>query len=187
MEKVCKALYILLLLCSTRYVAAQSIRPFVFNATGGVYDDVNSYFRYEWSIGELTLIDIFAKPDSLVVVTQGLLQPCTDIITRSFFSTLFAPGEFRLFPNPTRGKFELDFFVRENGKMELTLTDNFGKILETRHYDYNGCCRIEYFDLTRYPAGTYFVIANLSPDRTRPGDGATIIRHSGIRVVRIND
>lgn len=186
MNKIYKAWCVLLLVCTTCQATAQSVRPFVFNATGGAYNDPASYYRFDWSIGELTLIDAFAPPDSVILLTQGFLQPCTDIVGKSFLSSIFAPGEYRLFPNPTAGKFELDFFVRETGRMELQLTDGNGKVLERRDYAYDGCCRIEYFDLAKYPAGTYYVIAHLMPDRKRR-DNAGVSRHSGFRVVKIDN
>lgn len=188
MEKVYKVLCLLLLVCTVRHASAQSAAPFVFNVAGGSYDDASSYYRFEWSIGELTLIDMFAPLDSSLLVTQGVLQPCTDKIGLSYLSTLFAPGEFRLFPNPTAGKFELDFFVRETGTMELQLTDSYGKILERKKYEYSGCCGIEYFDLTRYPAGIYYVIAHLTPDPLRNrSDGHKEVRHSAFRVIKIKN
>ena len=52
--------------------------PAILNAAGGTYDNASSYYRYEWSFGELLLIQAFAPADSSVLVTQGVLQPCTD-------------------------------------------------------------------------------------------------------------
>ena len=54
--------------------------PAVLNSAGGTYDNALSYYRYEWSFGELVLVQAFAPPDSSVLVTQGVLQPCTDKI-----------------------------------------------------------------------------------------------------------
>ena len=188
MEKLYKVLSLLLLVCTVRHATAQSAAPFVFNASGGSYNDASSYYRFEWSIGELTLINMFAPPDSMLLVTQGVLQPCTEKIGLSYLSTLLGDGEFRLFPNPTAGKFEVDFFVRETGIMELQLTDGFGKVLERRKFEYPGCCRIEYFDLSRYPAGVYYVITHLTPNPSRTrSDGEKIIRHSGLRVIKIKN
>src|SRR6476660_8697863 len=86
--------------------------PAIFNSAGGSYDNPSSYYRYEWSFGELLLIQAFAPPDSSILVTQGVLQPCTDQIGYSPFTLLFEDGDYKLFPNPTSGKFEIDFFIR---------------------------------------------------------------------------
>lgn len=159
--------------------------PAVMNSAGGTYDNSLSYYRYEWSFGEMVLIQAFAPPDSSVLVTQGVLQPCTDKIGLSAYSLLFEAGDYKLFPNPTSGKFELNFFVTTPGQMSLQLINSIGQILESRSYHYDGCCRIELFDLTGRPSGVYFVVADLRPDTPR-ADGLVVVRHSGLKVVKID-
>jgi hypothetical protein len=158
--------------------------PAVLNVAGGSYDNPSSYYRYEWSFGELLLVQAFAPADSSVVVTQGVLQPCTDKIGNSPFTVLFDAGDYRLFPNPTTGKFEVDFFVRTPGRMSLQLINDIGQTLMTTSYHYDGCCRIDLFDISKYPNGMYFVVADLKPDIIRPGD-REVIRHSGLKVIKI--
>ena len=162
--------------------------PAILNAAGGSYDDPTLYNRYyEWSFGELLLIQAFAPPDSSVLVTHGVLQPCTDQIGYSAYTTIFDNGDYKLFPNPTNdGKFEVDFFVRTPGRMTLQLVNSMGQIMSTKSYHYDGCCRIEMFDISRHPDGLYFVVADLRPDTPRPGDGLTVIRHSGLKVVKMS-
>ena len=161
--------------------------PAVLNAAGGTYDNPASYNRYEWSFGELLLIQAFAPPDSSILVTQGVLQPCTDVITGSTMTVLFEDGDYRLFPNQTSGKFEVDIFVRTPGMMSLQLVNSLGQVLWTKSYHYDGCCRIEFFDISRYPNGVYYVVADLKPDTNRAGDNLTVIRHSGLKVVKLNE
>jgi hypothetical protein len=161
--------------------------PAILNASGGTYDNPSSYYRYEWSFGEMLLIQAFAPLDSSVLVTQGVLQPCTDIIGYSAFTLLFAEGDYKLFPNPTSGKFEVDFFVRTPGQMSLQLINSVGSILWSKSYHYDGCCRVELFDISKYPNGIYFVVADLKPDINRPGDNLQVIRHSGLKVIKLNE
>lgn len=158
--------------------------PAVLNAAGGTYDNPSSYYRYEWSFGELVLIQAFAPPDSSILVTQGVLQPCTDK-GPSPFIVYFEPEEYKIFPNPTEGKFELDFFVRLSGQMHLQLINTIGQTIMTRSYHYDGCCRIELFDIRHLPNGIYFIVADFVPDQRRGGDNLEVIRHSGLRVVKI--
>ena len=160
--------------------------PAVINSAGGSYDNALSYYRYEWSFGELILVQSFASADSSVVVTQGVLQPCTDIVSNAPHTLLFSDGDYRLFPNPTAGQFEIDFFVKATGRMNLQLIDASGRVLERRDYHYDGCCHIELFDLTRYPNGVYYVVADLKPDNNRPGDNIQISRHSGLKIIKLN-
>lgn len=159
--------------------------PAVFNTAGGTYDNASSYYRYEWSFGEMVLIQAFAPPDSSVLVTQGVLQPCTDKLGYSAFTLLFDEGDYKLFPNPTSGKFEVDFFVHTPGQMSLQLINSMGQILSKRSYHYDGCCRVEMFDISKYPDGIYYVVADLKPDINRPGDNLEVIRHSGLKVVKL--
>ncbi|HJW31471.1 MAG TPA: hypothetical protein VJ508_19715 [Saprospiraceae bacterium] len=161
--------------------------PAIFNTAGGSYDNPSSYYRYEWSFGELLLIQSFAPPDSSILVTQGVLQPCTDKLGSSPFTLLFDDGDYKLFPNPTSGKFEVDFFVRTPGLMSLQLINSIGQILSKKSYHYDGCCRIELFDISYLPDGMYFVVADLKPDINRPGDNLEVIRHSGLKVVKLNE
>ena len=159
--------------------------PAILNSAGGSYDNALSYYRYEWSFGELLLIQAFAPPDSSILVTQGVLQPCTDKIGLSPFTVFFESGDYKLFPNPTAGPFEVDFFVTTPGQMRLQLINNLGQILWKKSFHYDGCCRIELFDLTNYPAGVYYVVADLKPDARRI-DGLEVIRHSGLKVVKLD-
>ena len=161
--------------------------PAILNAAGGTYDNASSYYRYEWSFGELLLIQAFAPADSSVLVTQGVLQPCTDTLGYSAYTVLFDEGNYKLFPNPTSGKFEVDFFVRTPGLMSLQLVNSMGQILMSKSYHYDGCCRIELFDISRYPNGVYYVVADLKPDTNRPGDNLEVIRHSGLKVIKLNE
>lgn len=159
--------------------------PAILNTAGGTYDNALSYHRYEWSFGEMVLIQAFAPPDSSVLVTQGVLQPCTDRIGVSPYTVFFEAGDYKLFPNPTSGKFEVNFFVHTPGQMSLQLINSIGQILERRSFRYDGCCRIELFDLTGRPAGVYFVVADLKPETPR-ADGLEVIRHSGLKVVKLD-
>jgi hypothetical protein len=159
--------------------------PAVLNVAGGSYDNPSSYYRYEWSFGELMLVQAFAPSDSSVLVTQGVLQPCTDKLGYSPFTLLFDDGDYKLYPNPTPGVFWLDFFVRTPGTMSLQLINDIGQIISTKTYHYNGCCRTEMFDISYLPNGIYFVVADLKPDVIRPND-REVIRHSGLKVLKLN-
>src|SRR5215207_7295036 len=90
--------------------------PAILNSAGGTYDNALSYHRYEWSFGELLLIQAFAPADSSILVTQGVLQPCTDKLGLSPFTVYFEAGDYQLFPNPTPGPFEIDFFITTPGQ-----------------------------------------------------------------------
>lgn len=162
--------------------------PAILNSSGGHdYDKPLKPQMYEWSFGELLLIQAFAPPDSSVLVTQGVLQPCTDKLGFSAFTLIFDDGDYKLYPNPTSGPFTVDFFVRTPGLMSLQLINSVGQVLSKRSYHYDGCCRTELFDISRYPDGIYFVVADLKPDINRPGDELLVRRHSGLKVIKLSD
>ena len=164
----------------------QRFTPTVFNAGGGSYNDPYSYVRYfEWSIGELSLINTEASSDGSVTVYQGVLQPCTEKPGNSPVSKDFDAGDYKLFPDPTTGKFEIDFFVRDNGTLDLELTDVLGQTLERRSIRYYGCCLIEHYDISNLPAGVYFVVATLRPDPVNTINKSVEVRRSGLKVVKV--
>jgi Secretion system C-terminal sorting domain len=165
---------------------AQSTTPTVTNAGGGSYNDPGSYVRYfEWSIGELTLIHTAATADSAVVVYQGVLQPCTDKPGFTAIAGDFLPGDFRIMPNPNTGKFEINFFIRESGQMDLELVDMLGRVYQRRSFRYYGCCRIEHFDISNLPAGMYMISATLTPDPFDNPNMRQTKRHSGLKVIKV--
>ncbi|MBI5856121.1 MAG: T9SS type A sorting domain-containing protein [Sphingobacteriales bacterium] len=163
----------------------QSVIPATANAGGGFYDNPASYVRYfEWSIGELTLINTVATADSSIVVYQGVLQPCTDKPGNSPLLADFQSDDFKLFPNPTLGRFEINFFVRETGILDLELTNAMGQPLQRRSFYYNGCCRIEHYDISQLPSGVYFIVATLRPENVSTINVGIVVRRSGLRVVK---
>lgn len=166
---------------------SQSVVPSITNAGGGSYTDQYSYLRYfDWSIGELTLIDTKASADSSIVVYQGVLQPGTEIPGNSPLTANFDNGDFKLFPNPTVGQFEINFFVRANGTMHLELTNAFGQTMERRSFRYYGSGHIEHYDITHLPSGVYFIVATLVPDPVNSSfSSQVVLKHSGLRVVKV--
>lgn len=166
---------------------SQSVTPSITNAGGGSYSDPYSYLRYfDWSIGEMTLINTETSQDGSVTVYQGVLQPCTEKPGNSPLTANFDKDDFKLFPNPTSGQFQINFFVRANGTLHLDLTDVMGKTIEQRSFRYYGCCRIEHYDISHMPSGVYFIVATLVPDPLTSIDAAPqILKHSGLRVVKL--
>lgn len=165
-------------------VSAQSTTPFVFNISGGSYNEPSSYYRFEWSVGELAMINTMNTADSSCRVLHGVLQPGSE---RPLFpqTLVFESGNYSVFPNPTRGPFELNFFVTYPGKMELQLSDATGRVLQTRSFPYDGVRRIQMFDLSRYPNGMYFLSATLTPLSGRQLDNMVQIKRGTLKVVKI--
>jgi hypothetical protein len=163
---------------------SQSITPFVLNASGGTYDNPASYTRFEWNFGELLLTDTYTSAAGNLILTQGLLQPCTDQVNGEPEILLFGVSEYKIFPNVTTGPFELDFFLTLPGHMELQLTDAMGKILNTRSYEYHCCDRIERYDISYLPNGVYFINARYTPEHGNIDEAFRVRRESTFKVVK---
>jgi Secretion system C-terminal sorting domain len=165
---------------------AQSVEPATFNITGGYTKPGptpgTGYYQLEWSIGEATMIETFTTPN--FTLTQGILQPCTDKVTKDPLTLLFQKGEYVLFPNPTKGLFELDLLLNVKGQVKMQLVDAIGRIIETRDFHYDGCGKIERFDISRLPDGIYTLHTTLRGDEKR-GDGIFVTRNSGFRIAKL--
>lgn len=179
-------LVIFTLLISPSIIHAQQISPFAINIAGGSWNSPASYQRYfDWSAGELTLIHSTAAADSSVVVYQGLLQPGTEKPGFTLFNTDFTSEEVKIFPNPTVGRFEINFFLNERGIIDLELTDITGRLLERRSRPYGGCCRIEQYDISHLPQGIYLIVVTLRPDPGSQYNTRMEPRRSGLRIVKM--
>jgi hypothetical protein len=77
-------------------------------------------------------------------------------------------------------------FMNAQGQMNLQLVDGTGRLTEQRSYRYDGCRRIELFDLSSKANGLYYVIAELTPGQRR-SDNLEVIRRNGLKVVKISN
>jgi hypothetical protein len=139
------------------YLRSQTITPSVQNVTGGSAKD--GYYRFDWSVGELCVIESYFKP--ALFVTNGFLQPHTERVNNP--SNALTSGDIFMFPNPAYENTEIDILVPQRGRVYLYLTDAQGRLVHTRHFDHNGIPRIEKLSLQPFPAGTYFLKVVLNP------------------------
>ncbi len=159
MRKQFTALILCLVVLHLQQLHSQSIAPFITNVAGGSYDNTTSYSRFEWNFGELTLTDTYTNAAANTILTQGLLQPCTDKIPGEYKVFYFTENEWKIFPNVTQGPFELDFFLSAPAVMQLQLTNALGQVINTRKFDYHCCSRIERYDISNLANGVYFINA----------------------------
>jgi Secretion system C-terminal sorting domain len=179
MRKLYLCLFIGILFTST--AQSQSSTPSIMNVAGG-FSKVG-YLQSEWSIGELCLIDTYTIPGFFF--TQGVLQPCTDFVTKWPLTVRFLLNEYKLFPNPTSGKFEINFFLKIPGRLSLQLVNNLGQIIAAKEFRYEGCGHIERYNISGLPNGIYTLHANLVPDEIR-SDGIISTRNSSFQIIKTN-
>ena len=162
-------LVLLLFLCPY-FSPAQNVTPCIVNVTGG--SAINGYYRFDWSVGEMCLVDSYNKPG--LILENGLLHAGTERDIPATGINFFATGDIMIFPNPVYTITEVNFNVPQPGHVNIRLMDIMGKLIETRQFDYNGAGKIEKIDLQRYPAGTYMLHVLLTPtDQSMPARKGT--------------
>jgi hypothetical protein len=131
---------------------AQSIGPATLNAAGN--SAVVAGNMYEWSVGEMTLVNTAAG--SNVVVTQGLLQPVEDqglsIKNRDWFKQ-----HFRLYPNPASQVINLGSTLQQGGKLTLRVTDIVGREMQRKEYELPAGSFETAVDITSLLNGNYLL------------------------------
>ncbi|MFT3934183.1 MAG: T9SS type A sorting domain-containing protein [Chitinophagaceae bacterium] len=142
---------------SLTYCNAQSITPSVINVTGS--SAVSGYYRFDWSVGELCLIDTYTKPT--LSVLNGLLFTGTEHAGNKNNANTFATDEVFIFPNPVADKTELNLMVQQAGTVIMMIMDAQGKLISTKQFDYNGVGQSEKVNLTFLPAGNYYLYLQL--------------------------
>jgi hypothetical protein len=147
-----------LILLNLTSATAQSITPAVINVTGNSY--TKGYYSFDWSVGEMALVETAKATDGRIIVTNGILQPGLNLVN---LGLNFTPDEVKIFPNPTYGKIEINFSTLQQGSLLINLYDANGRLVISKRTISYGMGNIEYFDLSRFASGTYFLKIDLDP------------------------
>ena len=140
-----------------------SISPTVINIAGGTYNNPASYFRADWSVGELSLVHTATSNTVAYVITNGFLQPYENNFDVNS-NLQFGPEEIRVFPNPANSYVEIDFRTKQKGKMQFRLYDQVGQLLYKQEFLSYGLDRIEKINMDRFAQGAYLLHIELVPD-----------------------
>jgi hypothetical protein len=159
MIKQFTCLVVLLLLFFIGASAQATVTPQTVNVSGGYNDDPTSYYRYEWSIGESTVIQTYTSPT--LIVTAGVLQPGTATPGLINNSTQWGTEEIKVFPNPVITELEVDILSKQVGKVNMMLYDALGRLLGTKQFDYNGVGQIVKWSFGSYSVGHYILKVTL--------------------------
>lgn len=104
---------------------AASAQPAMYtstiNAAGG-YGNISGN-NYEWSVGEMTLVNTASA--SNIIVTQGVLQPAQG--TGDVSSTKLITDNVHVYPVPATGTVTVQYNFPASGKLYYELTDITGK------------------------------------------------------------
>jgi hypothetical protein len=152
------ALFGLLVLQSS--AKSQLVSSSVTNSAGSSYSQ--GAYSFDWSVGELAIVETMKAESSLLVLTNGFLQPN---LPANAPVQSFSDAELKISPNPTYARMDLKFATIHRGLFTISLYDTRGKLLYTGKKFCNGVPDIERIDLSSFAAGTYVVRVHLDPEK----------------------
>lgn len=139
---------------------AQTVQPQVINTAGGTFNDANSYFRVDWSVGELALVNQMQPTPTSLIITNGFLQPFVNEFDVNS-NAAFGAEEIRVFPNPASVYFEINFKTKQKGVVRYLLYNSMGQRLYDKSFFSYGLDRIEKVPTNHLASGTYMLYIEL--------------------------
>lgn len=155
---------------------AQSIYPSTINITGQYGNQGN--YQFEFSFGESA--SIVTQTSSTLVVTSGVLQSFTSFASAYNAFPSFLPAEIKIYPNPFRDILEINFLQTNSGKLKVEIFDVQGKKMKELLFFHFGIGRIERWDLSKFPQGSYIVAIH-----QLDGTGNIVIKKGLFKVLKI--
>ena len=137
----------------------QSINTSIINTTGGTAK--NGYYQFEWSVGELAIVDEMQSAGKLIV-TNGFLQPYLVNPGSNDPNYFFSVDEIKIFPNPASRYVEINFFTKQKGHVTLDLFDAIGQKLLSHEIICYGVDLIHRIPVTNLKSGSYILNINLN-------------------------
>ena len=160
-------------------VSAQGGTEGVINSSGGSHEADNT--TYEWSVGEISLVNTSQSNDGKLTLTQGFLQPMYGIPSRSRKPVAYFENEVRILPNPATEKLVVHYKIPETGKLKMTLYNETGKLVFRKTIENSGQDSFETIYVSNLPNGTY--ILNI---RITPTDDKQSPRSNSFKIVKIS-
>lgn len=151
-------LHILFLLVISIGANAQRLSPTIINAAGGSAT-VNG-ITYEYSFGEMTMINTFSTPK--LIVTQGVLQSKTDTVAIGIHESESSAPVIAVFPNPTGQYISFESDYKTAGKLDYALVDAAGKLILNKRLIISAGKTKETIDVSNLPNGMYFLKITVS-------------------------
>ena len=140
---------------------SQSITPAVTNVSGG--SSQQGYYQFEWSVGEMSLINEMSSARDLLV-TNGFLQPY--ILTPWTYNpnNQFGIDEIKVFPNPASSYVEIDFFTKQQGQLKISFYDALGRKVYSTESRIYGVDLIKNIPVKHLASGSYVLQIELNAD-----------------------
>jgi hypothetical protein len=156
---------------------AQSISSSVINACGGTS---NSSYQFEWSIGEMSLVNQMESGD-LLIVSNGFLQPYILFPVTFFVREQFAVEEIKILPNPASSFVEINFFTKQRGRVTFDFYDLLGRRVYAEQTTCNGVDLIHRIPLRNLPGGAYVLRITLDADL------GYLSKHGSYKILKIEN
>lgn len=147
-----KSKHLLWLSMAALGATAQNISPSVLNSTGGS-NSIGSNV-YEWSFGEMTLVDTYTSPN--LILTQGILQndPAGAAGLISSVSSLL---DLSVYPNPSQDFIYIKSSTKDESTLSYVLTDASGKKIQGKEGCISKLNNEQTVSLQDLPSGVYFL------------------------------
>jgi len=141
---------------------SQSITPSIINVAGG--SSQKGYYQFEWSVGEMSLVNEMESRPNMLAVTNGLLQPYILNPGTNNTNNRFGADEIRIFPNPASSYVEINFFNRQQGRLKISFYNGVGqKVYLTELHTY-GVDLIHKIPVKYLAGGIYLLYIELDAD-----------------------
>lgn len=130
---------------------AQVTHSATINAAGGSAQLSGN--TYEWSIGEMTLVNTAATAN--LVVTQGLLQPVLN--TTNIKQPELTVDQLKVYPNPTKDIVFIKPNLKPNTSLTILVYDISGRAFLRSELVLKEGTEVQIIDLGTYAAGNYLL------------------------------
>jgi hypothetical protein len=134
----------------------QKNSPAIINAVGG--QSVVNNNTYEWSIGELVLVNTFSS--STLVVTQGVLQPFQK--DNNVDPANYLASNLKLYPVPTDATLYLQPNFSAGSKLNYVVQDITGKQLMKQEVQLASGIERQTINMSAFASATYIVTVQLT-------------------------
>jgi hypothetical protein len=141
---------------------SQRITPSVINASGGVSQQ--GYYQFEWSVGEMSLVNQMESRPGMYVVTSGFLQPYILHTGVDYSNNQFKADELKVFPSAASSFVEIDLFTKLRGQLKISFYNAIGQKVYSTELQYFGVDLIQRIPVNSLAQGTYLLHVELEAD-----------------------
>jgi type IX secretion system substrate protein len=141
---------------------SQRITPSVINVSGGASQQGN--YQFEWSVGEMSLVNQMESRPNLFVLTNGFLQPYTIHEGVNYSNNQFGADELKVFPTPASSFVEVNLFTKQQGRLKVSFYNDMGQKVYSTELQVFGVDLIQRIPVNRFAQGTYLLHVELDAD-----------------------